>query len=259
MIRLADGGLTGNLGIQFDVRIAPDNVALLDDLGAKTKAGTPTTPMPYDCRHGEIAWICTECCTATVIVDCTAPPRRSPRLGLLLAVPLLGALVLALRSLKVLYESSFVDDQHHAGDVLVGVVRSEQMVQRLALKNSPLSDSQIAPERMMAAGAFLATRDLLTDPEFRRVYPGMTPLLLACFAARDQAAKVRTSLFAVGPRRAAPVVASGCLNACLNHHGPGAFAIADAGIRKLSSLLGPRAGLDEWWDDITRPTAPARG
>jgi len=85
----------------------------------------------------------------------------------------------------------------------------------------------------------------------------MPPLLLACFAARDEAAMVGTGLTAVARHRAARVVASGYLNACLNKHGSGAFATADAGIRRLASLLGPDAGLDEWWGTVQ--TASAAG
>lgn len=256
---LADGGLSGNLGIQLDGAIAPDNVALLESFESRIKAETFGEPgQIYHCPHNEIAWNCGQCNLTRLIVDCSgSAPRRSRWLGVLLRSPLIGPTALSLRSLKVLYESSLADDQYHAGDTLIGVVRSDQMVRRLASKNMPLSTSGLADERAYAAGLFLATCDHFADPALRRKKEGMSRLLLACFEARDEAAKLRTGLTAVAPAQAARIVASGYLNACLNAHGPDAFEVADRGMQALAELLGGRTKLADWWDAVRRDVVAA--
>lgn len=249
---LVDGGLTGNLGIQLDSELAPDNITLLDIIGSRTLAGTRADgpPMPYHCRHRMIAWICRECSLQRIVVDVSGrAPRNARLLSLLLNLPVFGPLIHAIRSLQIGYESSLADDQYLAGQVLVGMVRSERIYNTLAIEGSPLNDSSSAPARMMAAGMFLGRRDNLSEPAYRPRL-GVTPLLEACIAACNEAAKVRTGLWGVKRSRAARVVASGYLNAFVSIRGREDYATADAGLRRLSDLLGEQTDLDEWWDSL---------
>jgi hypothetical protein len=77
----------------------------------------------------------------------------------------------------------------------------------------------------------------------------------ACFLAREDAAKVKTGLFAIRPHLAARVVASGYLNACLNTFGVHAFDRAQHGMEQLIALLGDDACLSEWWESVKRQVA----
>ncbi len=257
---LTDGGVTGNLGVQLDSAFASDNVALLEHAMAKTMAGTPYTGSPYTCpRHEpQIVWQCCACTHETYVVDGSGlSPKPSRLVDILLAVPLLGALVYLARSLQIMYESSLIDDQTNAGDHLVGVVRTEQFASRLAHKNWPLSRSTSSIDRMITAGKFLAKLEHVAVPDFQRAI-GMTDLLIACHAARVESAKVKTGLFGIKPEKAARVIASAYLNACLNTYGPDAFEIADRGMHTLSERLGSRARLGEWWQTLTTQIASSR-
>ena len=167
-------------------------------------------------------------------------------------LPVVGIMVYAFRALKLSYESSLVDDQSLAGDQLVGVVRSRQVFERLARKNGPWNGrSNSATQDMLAAGGYLQVLENLSDPALRAVVPGFSPLLKACVAARESAAGIGTGLHAVQPKKAAVVVASAFLNACLNEHGPGAIDIASNGIAQLARILGPKAELDAWWQAMS--------
>jgi len=68
---LADGGVTGNLGVQFDSEISPDNIGVRDIAMAKTMAGTPATRTKYTCpRHDlQLAWDCAACSRQAIVVD----------------------------------------------------------------------------------------------------------------------------------------------------------------------------------------------
>ena len=250
---LADGGVTGNLGVQLDSAFAPDNVALLEHAMAKTMRGS-WNPHRYACpRHGaqQIVWQCCACNRETYVIDGSGlSPKQSRLVEFMLAVPVLGAAVYLLRSLQIMYESALIDDQANVGDPLVGVVRAEQLTARLARKNWPLSQSTSSVDRMEVAGAFITKLEHMANQESQRAM-GMTDLLIACHAARAEAAKVRTGLFGLKPDIAARVVASAYINACLNDHGPSAFEIADRGIHTLSERLGSRARLAEWWQTLT--------
>jgi len=83
----------------------------------------------------------------------------------------------------------------------------------------------------------------------------LTPLEAACWDARTEASRVKTGLWAVKPKPAAITFASGYLNACLTAKGSNAIEEADRGIRALSALLGPEAGLDDWWASVRRTHA----
>jgi len=249
---LADGGVTGNLGIQLDSDLAPDNVALLEHAMAKTMRGSWDSRR-YTCpRHApHVVWQCYACTHETLVVDGSGlSPKPSRLVDLLLAVPVLGAGVYLLRSMQLMYESALIDDQANVGDRLVGVVRTEQLISRFARKNWPLSRSTSSIDRMTVAGAFIAKLEMMADPKHQRDMK-MTDLLIACYAARAEAAKVKTGLFGLDPQIAARVVASAYLNACLNAHGLYAFDIADRGIHTLSERLGSQARLDEWWQSLT--------
>jgi hypothetical protein len=126
------------------------------------------------------------------------------------------------------------------------------MANRLARKNTPQADQRIATAGMVAAGEFLQVREFYLNADIRSRLLANTPLLLACFQAREEAALVKTRLSAVRPRHAARVVASGYLNACLNHYGATGFAEADDGMRRLIEALGPEAQLSEWWEEVKR-------
>ena len=248
---LADGGVTGNLGVQFDSEISPDNIGVRDIAMAKTLAGT-ARQNPYTCpRHeDQLAWDCAACTRQTWIVDASGlQPGESRLYNWLLGMPLIGVVVNGLRSLQVMYESALTDDQALAGDNLVGVVRTQQVLDRLGRKNNPVSASSDSKERMVAAGSYMQFIENAQTPSLRRAM-GFTDLLLACMAARTSAASVRTGLTAVRRDKAAQVVASGYLNALLNAYGPTAMGRADDGVRALSDLLGPKADLDTWWAQV---------
>ena len=251
---LVDGGVTGNLGIQFDSALSPDNIALLERSMASTLAGTPVRQTKYMCpRHPhQIIWDCYACNRETIVVDASGlSPRRSRALsGFLLGLPALGQAVLTIRSLQVMYESSLTDDQANAGDTLIGVVRTEQMARRFALKNRPLSNSTESTDRQEAAGEFLDLYDTLTDPDLRELL--ISKLSRACLLAREAASQVKTGLFAIRPHLAARVVASGYLNACLNTFGVGAFDHAQGGMERLIALLGDDTRLSEWWESVKK-------
>ena len=248
-IWLADGGVTGNLGIQLDSRLAPDNVALLEFTMSKTMRGAIHNK--YMCRRHphQIAWHCYECQNETIVVDASGTTKAAPRwLERTLGVPVVGVPYFTVRSLQVMYGSSLADDQGLAGDQLIGVVSTDQMRKRIARKNWPLSDSNNAAERMMKAGEHLESSLSLTAQWVRQLR--MSRLMQACYAARMASSELKTRLSAVSAPVAARVVASGYLNACLNAHGPGALDTADEGIRRLAELLGPDAALEWWWDGV---------
>ncbi len=260
-VLLVDGGLTGNLGIQLDSELAPDNITLLDIIGSNTTAGTAPKGqrLPYQCEaHRTIAWVCRRCALQRIVVDSSGrKPRAAGLVTFLLNVPLLGLFIHAVLCLRVGYESSLTDDQHLAGNSLVGVVRSERILERLAFEAVPLSDPRDAHARMVAAGGFRQRSKHLSNPTFRRALDGR-PLVDACIAACDEAAKVKTGLTGVNRRRAAHVVASGFLNAHVTAYGWEDFSAARAGIRQLSALLGPEAGLSEWWNSLRNREDAAR-
>ena len=181
-------------------------------------------------------------------------PGVSRATDALLAIPVLGWAMTIVRSLQVMYESGLGEHQAGVGDAPVGVVRTEQLVHRLARKKHPILASHDVTERMKSAGSHRGFIEHSQVPQFRRPL-GYTDLLLACYAAREQAASVSTNLIGVGSERAARVVASGYLNALLNAYGPSAIDRADAGMRVLSDLLGPRAKLDSWWRTV-RTSSP---
>jgi hypothetical protein len=246
---LADGGVTGNLGIQLDSSLAPDNLALLESAMSRTMAGSVRTKYLCPWHDDQIKWNCCACPQETVIVDASGATRPAPRLvDRMLGIPLLGLPVFAVRSLQVMYGSSLADDQGLAGDELVGVVSTDQMIKRIAMKNQPLSRSTDSKVRMFAAGEFLGFSRSLTLPMMRR--RRLSYLMQACYAARMASSELKTRLSAVSAPVAARVVASGYLNACLNAHGPEAIETADQGMRRLAALLGPDAALDAWWDEV---------
>jgi len=148
-----------------------------------------------------------------------------------------------------MYESGLTDDQALAGDNLIGVVRAQQLIHGHALKRNPVSRSTDSKQRMIAAGSYMQDIENAQTPSFRRAL-GFSDLLLACVAARESAASVGTGLMAVRREKAAQVVASGYLNAMLSTYGPSAIDRAEAGMTKLSNLLGPKAGLDAWWTHV---------
>lgn len=246
---LADGGVTGNLGIQLDVALTPDNPGILERILARTATGTPAARTPYWCtwHDGQVAWNCCACATERVIVDASGTsPAVSRLFERLLGWPLVGFPLSGIRSLQVMYESSLVDDHSHAGDVLVGVVRPQQLIRRLMEKNWPVPPTSNWAHRAMAVGKNDVRARHLAETGLR----GMPDLLRACYAGRIAASKVKTRLSAVPAPVAARVVASGYLNACLNTHGPDAYAVADAGVRRLAELLGTEAALARWWDAV---------
>jgi predicted acylesterase/phospholipase RssA len=248
---LADGGVTGNLGIQLDATLAPDNPTLLDLVSLSTMTGTPLARNQYTCRwhDNQIAWNCLECRHDTVVVDASGlSPPTSRLFETMLGIPPLGVGFFAVRSLQVMYESSLLDDQALAGDLLIGVVRADQMIQRIAMK-SVLVGSTNPAHRAFEVGQFLQLSKNVAEPAFQQP-AGMSDLMRACYTARTAASKVTTRLRAVSAPAAAQVVASGYLNTCLNTHGPDAFETADQGIRRLAKLLGPDAALDDWWDGV---------
>lgn len=259
---LADGGVTGNLGIQLDSSLAPDNTALLENSMSHTLAGAVHARYRCPWHDNEpIIWNCPECEQDTVIVDASGTTRPAPGfVDRMLHIPLLGLPAFAVRSLQVMYGSSLADDQGLAGDELVGVVSTEQMRKRIAMKKYPLfprSDGSI--KRMIRAGEFLGLSNALAEPWVRqRIVP---PLMQACYAAREASSELKTRLSAVSAPVAARVVASGYLNACLNthHKNPEAFEIADQGIRRLAKLLGPDAALDDWWDGLLKDISADAG
>ena len=253
---LADGGITGNLGIQFDSQLSPDNIDLATLTDSSVLAGSPTAPQPNHCPiHGELpAWMCAECKRRTMVVDASgSAPRHSRLFKFSLHVPVVGLFSYAVRALRLSYESSLVDDQDLAGDALVGVVRVEHMIRRLVLRNHPVRDSASAVQAMVESGVRKVFAERLLDPTSRAALLGPTRLLHTCYEAREAAATMRTSLFASRPKQAALVVASGFLNACLNEHGPNGFEIADRGMRDLDRLLGEHCGLGDWWAGFSDP------
>ena len=119
---LVDGGITGNLGIQLDSALSPDNTALLERSISATLAGYQVGRAKYMCpRHShQIIWDCYGCKTETIVVDASglAPKRFRALSSLLLRLPGLGRVLLAVRSLQVMYESSLTDDQANAATPL---------------------------------------------------------------------------------------------------------------------------------------------
>jgi predicted acylesterase/phospholipase RssA len=245
---LCDGGVTGNLGVQL---LASNIQAIRLIAASSTIAGTSTGPTPYKCRrHGEpMAWECGQCTHERLIVDASGlPPGPSRVWDRVLGIPGLGWLANILRSLKVMYEAGLSSDQAGAGGSLVGAVRTEQAILRLANKNLPLDESMEWPQRLMRAGEHDQFIRHATEPELRRHLRIPESVRLA-IQARDDTARVATGLWAVSPSRAGRVVASGFLNALINAPDGLNPTRAHTGMQELSRLLGPRAKLDPWWSD----------
>lgn len=249
-IWLIDGGVTGNLGIQLDSKLAPDNRDLLDQANSKVQRGL--TPEDSYCAHGEISWMCGTCEPMILVVDSSGvPPQLFRWMSLVLHIPGIGVLYHAIRSMSVMYESALLDDQAIAGKKLVSVARTDQLLEEyLGIRYKIPSEVPLdSRSNMHEAGRRTGIRQSFGEYETVRKLLG-TPLLLACWAAREQAAQVKTFLFPIKPKIAARIVASGFLNACLTVHGNGAIEIADQGIRELSKLLGDHAELVSWWESI---------
>lgn len=143
-----------------------------------------------------------------------------------------------------MYEKTVIGDQFAAGDKLVGVVRTDQLAD-MTLPTDPGPPTN-SPQAMIRVGAIDQHRRNLSDPALRKFLA--TPLIQMCWEAREQASQVKTGLWPVSRQRAAVTVASGYLNACLNRRGPNAIEYAGLGIQRLDTLLGPDAGLLDWWN-----------
>jgi hypothetical protein len=114
---------------------------------------------------------------------------------------------------SVFFVVNLADDQGHVGDALIGVINTDQMIKRIAMKNIPLSRSTSSVERMVAAGKFLGfSRNLATPPGQRRWADISTPA---------------STLMALRPSKP-PIKASG-------------------GSQNFS---GRDAALDDWWDGV---------
>ena len=205
---LVDGGVSGNLGVQLDGRISPDTFNTVNLANAKMQRGL--VPDDANCvEHGELAWMCSGCDRHVHIVDSSGLPPATPKwLAVLIHLPGVGWLYHALRSMKVMYEESLIHDQALAGDDLVGVVRVNQIVDRLARKKVARREiPRDSQSEMVFAGEYQQYSENLRDPELRRLQ--FPPLLWACWEARACAAQVRTGLWPVRRNLAAQVVASG--------------------------------------------------
>ncbi len=251
---LADGGVTGNLGVQLDPDLSPDNVTLLmaalqQTLVVNELRGPPLEK--YSCTYhpDEIVWTCSECDTRRVVVDASGmTPRKSRLIETLLRIPVLAQPIFAARSLHVMYESSLADDQSNAGDDLVGVVRTEQIVRRLAQKNRPPVGRGNMRERMRSAQEYEDLCASLRNSEEQTI-AGMTRLVKACYQARSATALIPTTLSAIPKHHAALAVASGYLNAFLNDRGESEFDEAVVGLALLNQTLGNE--MSAWWRSAT--------
>jgi hypothetical protein len=258
---LVDGGVTGNLGIQLDPELSPDNALLLDFANSKVFAGD--SPIDAQCAHHSVlAWQCESCRQKKLVVDSSsATPRAWRRLGLLLHLPVVGSFVHSVRSMQVMYESALVDDAAHVKDGLISVVRSERMVFNEALRHVGPRPERDAVAAMSGAGQRGATAEHMAQPEFSWVW--MTPLQRIWMSLQTEAARVGTALWAVPPELAARVVASAYVGCVIDRYGAHALDRAEAGIRALDALLGADAKLADWWGAalevvVSDPPAHAR-
>lgn len=255
---LVDGGVTGNLGIQFDESLASiDMLAFRKNSVSATLAGTSQAGSPYTCplHPPQIVWDCRDCSNQKLIIDASGmPPGRSTAYELLLGLPIVGSVANAVRSLLVMYESGLAGDQFRAGDSLANVVRVEGVVDRVMRKNWPNSPNADFTSELRESGAYLQNRHNLRSLPLARRAIGFSALLEACILAQADASRLKTNLIAVNVETAAIVVTSGFLNALVTTRGPWAWDEAEAGVVHLSTLLGPLARLDEWWGKVIMST-----
>lgn len=248
---LADGGVSGNLGVQYDSTISPDNIASWEwTAQSSLLARTPQADQRYNCAHRQKAWMCLRCSRQNVVVDASGvPPKASRVVDFLIGLPILGGQVAQIRSMQVLYHSALTDDQSVVGDDLVGVTRADLAVYRAVRKSRPIPPTDESTTMMLRVGGQLADIE-----SYLRFPERLPPLLRACVAARESAASVPTGLTSLAPPVAARVVASGLLNTVINHYGTQDIEKADTMMRALGELLGPQAALQTWWDGILAST-----
>lgn len=251
---LADGGITGNLGVQLDVG-SPEGSDLLQTANAISRRGS--APLDADCvfHSGSLAWQCTECEQRTIVVDCSGQAlARSRNTRWLLWLPLLGTLFHAVRTLKVMYQSHLALDAGGAGDDLVSTNRVEPLLKAKAKAKATAGVNGAASSngQMVEAGWRLGQVDnlarFLIDPSGRRAF--FTRLEWACVCARIDSGAVRTNLWSTTKLRAMITVASGYLNTCLALEDEDTFQTVATAMRNLDDSLRGRGELVRWWQGI---------
>lgn len=251
---LVDGGVSGNLGTQLDSRISPENARALDLAQSRWRAG-PSTGADCSLHPELLSWYCSKCTRRLFIIDCSGGrPKPATMAGVLLNAPVLGAIYHTLRTLSVMYAASLSTHQTTARESLVGVVRSDHLVEAAArVRHGTNIESDNPHSQMIAAGAMDAFEKLMQGSDemhklVRRT--GLTQLEHACWHARSGAARIRTGLWPVGLKRASICFASGYLNMCLAVHGRDAMDVGINGLRALAGELGVESELRGWWQTI---------
>ncbi|MCP2366068.1 putative acylesterase/phospholipase RssA [Agromyces flavus] len=238
---LADGGVTGNLGVQYGLGRYEAVQSIVGISAARARISSTA----IDCKvhRDQVAWLCERCVQRSVIVDASgATPRLSGLVGILVTIPGVGVVYHALRSLRVMYESHLQLDAVTADAGLISTVRVPALIDEIASERAPAVDGGNQNAVSLRSGAFRQWRH--NAVEFPSV--AFTSLEWACVRARLATTGVRTGLLAVRRSTAMLVVASGYLNACLAMRGRDAIGRATQGIARLDLRFGLNGDLVEW-------------
>lgn len=239
---LADGGVTGNLGVQYGLGTTESARSALAIAAARARI----SPTAHNCsvHPNFVAWLCEACQQRMIVVDASgATPRLSRMVGALIAIPGVGIVYHALRSLRVMYESHLQFDTTTAGTGLISTVRVPALLDAIAAARTPDVDRSDQNALSLRGGMFRQWRHLTVEfPEQL-----FTTLEWACIRARIGTLKVPTGLLALRRDTAMTVVASGFLNACLAMKGRDAMEDAGDGIARLDQQFELNGELHRWW------------
>jgi predicted acylesterase/phospholipase RssA len=218
LLWLADGGITGNLGIQALENITSDNPYLASSMTQYLGDQNPSTA------------------SRLVVIDASGvSPASAKWANVALWTPGLSLFYESLRALKVQYESSLADDQHLAGLTLVSVTRHAG-----AYKGA--IEAGVEPSDRAAIWR------LVND------HPQMALLLgialderaVRCVGARAAAAKMSTGLWPASWSLSLRVIRSGYVNTFTSLATDSAEVITSGWARHESRLNAAKRAQGQW-------------
>ena len=215
---LADGGLTGNLGIQLSEDTTSDNPFLQSSVEAHLGGIAPDSD------------------SQLVVVDASGTSPASAKLAnFALWTPGLSLFYESLRSLKVQYEAALTDDQHLARLTLVSVTRHANAYHEV-IRDGVEPNARAAMLRLVNDERGVA----------RLLGLGVSERAGMCVNARAEAAEMSTGLWPASWRQSLAVIRSGYINTLAAISTQDADAIQEAWRVHGTRLRAARAAQGQW-------------